>query len=103
MTDTGGNASFDYDLLGRLTEWHNPFAETPAGGEPTHDSGLGAVHTPERLAEAIDVADDLAGHPKLELDLSDELAWQELALSPPHERHPWMPIAATTPACLLAS
>ncbi len=40
MTDTGGNASFDYDLLGRLTEWHNPFAETPVGGEPTHDYSL---------------------------------------------------------------
>ncbi|MGH2749957.1 MAG: hypothetical protein ACRDK3_03665 [Actinomycetota bacterium] len=40
----------------------------------------GSALTLERLAEAIDAADDLAGHPRLELDLSDELAWRELRL-----------------------
>jgi hypothetical protein len=38
---------------------------------------------PERLAEAIDAADDLAGHPRLELDLSGEPAWRALRLEPP--------------------
>jgi hypothetical protein len=37
--------------------------------------------SPEKLAEAVDAADDLAGHPKLELDLRDEGAWRELMLS----------------------
>ena len=36
---------------------------------------------PERLAEAVDAADDLAGDPRMELDLSDESAWRELKLS----------------------
>jgi hypothetical protein len=36
---------------------------------------------PERLAEAVDAADDLAGEPRLELDLGDERAWRELKLS----------------------
>ncbi|MGH2751380.1 MAG: RHS repeat-associated core domain-containing protein [Actinomycetota bacterium] len=40
MTDPGGTASFDYDLLGRLTGWHNPFAEVPIGQEPSHAYGL---------------------------------------------------------------
>jgi hypothetical protein len=35
---------------------------------------------PERLAEAVDAADDLAGHPRLELDLGDASAWRELKL-----------------------
>jgi nucleotide-binding universal stress UspA family protein len=35
---------------------------------------------PERLAEAVDAADDLAGGPRLELDLDDEQAWRELKL-----------------------
>jgi hypothetical protein len=35
---------------------------------------------PERLAEAVDAADDLAGGPRLELDLDDEQAWRELRL-----------------------
>jgi len=39
--------------------------------------------TPEKLAEAVDAADDLAGSPRLELDLGDEGAWRELKLDPP--------------------
>jgi hypothetical protein len=35
----------------------------------------------EKLAEAVDAADDLAGNPRLELDLTDERAWTELKLS----------------------
>jgi hypothetical protein len=37
--------------------------------------------SPEKLAEAVDAADDLAGHPRLELDLTDERAWAELKLA----------------------
>ena len=37
--------------------------------------------SPERLAEAVDAADDLAGGPRLELDLGDQSAWRELKLS----------------------
>jgi hypothetical protein len=36
--------------------------------------------SPEKLAEAVDAADDLAGKPRLELDLTDERAWAELKL-----------------------
>ena len=36
---------------------------------------------PERLAEVVDAADDLAGDPRLELDLGDESAWRKLNLS----------------------
>jgi hypothetical protein len=36
--------------------------------------------SPEKLAEAVDAADDLAGNPRLELDLTDERAWAELKL-----------------------
>ena len=35
---------------------------------------------PERLAEAVDAADDLAGGPRLELNLGDASAWRELKL-----------------------
>ncbi|HVF53990.1 MAG TPA: NAD-binding protein [Actinomycetota bacterium] len=42
-------------------------------------SGLEA----DRLAEAIDAADDLAGEPRLELDLADAGAWSALRLEPP--------------------
>ena len=38
---------------------------------------------PEQLAEAVDAADDLAGHPRLELHLGDDRAWRELKLEPP--------------------
>lgn len=38
---------------------------------------------PERIAEAIDAADDLAGHPQLVLDLNDDEAWHALRLAPP--------------------
>lgn len=48
--------------------------------------GKRSAPTPEQLAVAIDAADDLAGHPKLELDLRDELAWQELRLRSPSSR-----------------
>ena len=34
------------------------------------------------LAEAIDAADDIAGHPRLQLDLAQEEAWSELRLTP---------------------
>jgi hypothetical protein len=40
---------------------------------------------PERLAEAVDAADDLAGGPRLDLDLGDEGAWRELKLSSEEE------------------
>ncbi len=39
--------------------------------------------TVDALAEAIDAADDLAGSPRLELDLSEPRAWAELQLGPP--------------------
>jgi len=45
--------------------------------------GKRRVLAPDSLAEAVDAADDLAGSPKLELDLGDEPAWQELKLNPP--------------------
>lgn len=45
--------------------------------------GRKARLTPEKLAEAVDAADDLAGERRLELDLSDEGAWRELKLAPP--------------------
>lgn len=45
--------------------------------------GRKARLAPEQLAEAVDAADDLAGSPRLELDLSDEGAWRELKLEPP--------------------
>ncbi|HEX2050632.1 MAG TPA: hypothetical protein VHJ34_08375 [Actinomycetota bacterium] len=35
---------------------------------------------PDDVAAAIDAADDLAGNPRLELDLSDEGAWERLKL-----------------------
>lgn len=37
----------------------------------------------EALAAAVDAADDIAGDPRLELDLSDPGAWPELGLDPP--------------------
>jgi hypothetical protein len=37
----------------------------------------------DALAEAIDAADDLAGSPRLELDLSEPRAWAELQVQPP--------------------
>lgn len=40
---------------------------------------------PATLAEAIDAADDLAGEPRLELDLGDEQAWAELKLPLPED------------------
>ncbi|MDP9226407.1 MAG: NAD(P)H-binding protein [Actinomycetota bacterium] len=45
--------------------------------------GLRRRETPAvAIAEAIDAADDLAGNPKLELDLSNPRAWIELGLEP---------------------
>jgi hypothetical protein len=35
------------------------------------------------IAEAIDAADDLAGNPRMRLDLGDPAAWTALGLSPP--------------------
>lgn len=43
---------------------------------------------PEDLAEAIDAADDLAGHPRLELDLGAPEGWAALRLPFPEERGP---------------
>ncbi len=39
--------------------------------------------SPEDLAEAIDAADDLAGHPRLTLDLGEPTSWGWLNLDPP--------------------
>ena len=39
--------------------------------------------SPADVAEAVDAADDLAGFPRLDLDLSEPDAWRELRLSPP--------------------
>lgn len=38
---------------------------------------------PDQLAAAIDAADDLAGEPRLDLDLSQAASWAELRLAPP--------------------
>jgi len=45
--------------------------------------GRGSALPPEALAEAVDAADDLAGDPRLELDLGEPDAWRELRLTPP--------------------
>lgn len=37
----------------------------------------------EAVAEAVDAADDLAGHPRLELDLTESMAWSKLKLEAP--------------------
>lgn len=37
----------------------------------------------EEIAEAIDAADDLAGNPRLDLDLTTTEAWKSLAVEPP--------------------
>jgi hypothetical protein len=37
----------------------------------------------DRIAEAVDAADDLAGHPHLELDLTEPTAWGKLKLEAP--------------------
>jgi hypothetical protein len=57
-----------------------------AMGVATKRSLLGRRRVPEpaTLAEAIDAADDLAGEPRLELDLGDEQAWSELKLTAPN-------------------
>lgn len=39
--------------------------------------------SPEHLALAVDAADDLAGGPRLDLDLTHAEAWAELSLDPP--------------------
>ena len=41
--------------------------------------------SPADVAEAVDAADDLAGSPRLDLDLSEPDAWRELRLSPPDD------------------
>lgn len=46
-------------------------------------TGKRRMVAPEALAEAIDAADDLAGEPRLELDLSNPRAWADLKLPPP--------------------
>lgn len=68
--------------LRRLRE--SPLAYV-ALGVATRRSMLGKRRAPAPtiLAEAIDAADDLAGAPRLELDLGDEQAWSELKLPVP--------------------
>jgi nucleoside-diphosphate-sugar epimerase len=44
---------------------------------------LGGSLDDESLAAAVDAADDIAGEPRLELDLGDPEAWPVLGLSPP--------------------
>jgi uncharacterized protein YbjT (DUF2867 family) len=44
---------------------------------------LGGSIDDESLAVAVDAADDLAGEPRMELDLSDPEAWPELGLTNP--------------------
>jgi nucleoside-diphosphate-sugar epimerase len=44
---------------------------------------LGGRLDDESLAAAVDAADDIAGEPRLELDLGDPEAWPALGLSPP--------------------
>lgn len=44
---------------------------------------LGGGLDDEALAAAVDAADDIAGEPRLELDLSDPDAWPSLGLTPP--------------------
>ena len=39
--------------------------------------------SPEKVAEAIDAADDISGNPRLELDLDRRDAWTELGLEAP--------------------
>lgn len=39
--------------------------------------------SPEQLAKAVDAADDLGGHPALNLDLTRRAQWRPLALDPP--------------------
>lgn len=41
----------------------------------------------EQIAEAVSAADDLAGEPRLELDLGTAAAWRELKLSEPESAH----------------
>jgi hypothetical protein len=69
--------------LRRLRE--SPLAYV-AMGVATKRSLLGRRRAPEpaALAEAIDAADDLAGEPRLELDLGDEQGWSELKLTAPN-------------------
>ncbi len=43
----------------------------------------GRGFSPEVLAEAIDAADDIAGHPRLTLDLKEPASWGWLNLNPP--------------------
>jgi nucleoside-diphosphate-sugar epimerase len=44
---------------------------------------LGSRLGDESLAAAVDAADDIAGEPRLELDLGDPESWPELGLTPP--------------------
>ncbi len=45
--------------------------------------GTGRRIPPAAMAAAISAADDLAGNPKLELDLTKQESWAQLNLSPP--------------------
>lgn len=45
--DTGGGASFNYDLAGRLTNWTSPFAALP-NGLLSSGTGTGVVATPNQ-------------------------------------------------------
>lgn len=48
-----------------------------------HRVSRGSSLSYEKVAEAIDAADDIAGAPNLELDLTDAGAWAALGLAPP--------------------
>lgn len=65
-----GEAKLDYVIL-----------ETPGRSRWRRGSGVSSG----AIAEAIDAADDLAGHPRLVLDLGDTGAWPALGLAPPQE------------------
>ena len=68
--------------LRRLRE--SPLAYVALGGASKRSLlGRRRASAPAILAEAIDAADDLAGEPRMELDLRDEQAWAELKLPVP--------------------
>ena len=66
------SCGLDYVMLrtGERSWRHNPF------------SGIRGRFA-RKLVEAIDAADDLAGHPRLEVDLSDPKGWRELGAEGP--------------------
>ena len=51
--------------------------------EPRRFIGSRSSVPPAALAEAIDAADDIAGNPRMRLDLREPASWQALGLEPP--------------------